>query len=442
MSKDARLDEFVDSSVESEGSQWMKASLEEISNWIKAGGTPRTSNNDYWGGDIPWVQTGELTKRRITATKKQITQIGLENSTAKRFPSGTILIGMYGEPTVGESAILEVEATTNQACCGIFPDMDMVNATFLHQVMQYEKPRLYSLRAGSGQQNIRQGIIRKFETSVPPLEEQRKIASVLYTVDQAIQKTERVIDQIDHVRRGIVQNLLTEGARNHADFTDTKTGRQPAGWDYISFEDLLVDTRYGTDQKSNSDAAGYPTLRIPNVVGKRITLNDLKHTELDESELNRLRLEDGDILIVRTNGNPDYVGQCATFSEREDNFVFASYLIRLRVDEERVFPAFVQEFLNSSRGRAEMNGWIRSSAGNYNLSVGAIEKFRVPVPPLEEQAEIAEKIRAIDEAASTNRDYHHRLKQMKRGLMQDLLSGEVRTTDADIEIPGEVLTHG
>lgn len=446
MSEEATLDEFVQEKSSEENPEgqdgWSRQPLSEISLWTDAGGTPRTSNDDYWDGDIPWVQTGELTKRHIRSTEKQITEIGLKESTAKRFPPGTLLIGMYGEPTVGESALLEIEATTNQACCGVCPDTDIVNAEFLHQMMQYEKPRLYSLRAGSGQQNIRQGIIRKFEIEVPTLPEQRKIATVLYTVDRAIEKTEEVIEQAKTIKFGVIQDLFREGVQEHDSFTETKSGKVPSGWEIARLEELIEDTRYGTDTKSNTNGDGYPTLRIPNIVDKRITVDDLKYTPLDDKELDRLKLQESDILVIRTNGNPDYVGRCATFSEREEPFVFASYLIRIRVDESTVRPEYVREFLNSPRGRSEMAGWIRSSAGNYNLSVGAMEKFQVPIPSLEEQDEIVEKIEAVKRTIEVNRHYRGRLDRLKRGLMQDLLSGTVRTNGTNIEVPEEITQHG
>jgi len=145
--------------------------------------------------------------------------------------------------------------------------------------------------------------------------------------------------------------------------------------------------------------------------------------------------------VVRTNGNPDYVGQCVTFPGMDEDYVYASYLIRIRVDTDRVLPAYVREFLNSTRGRSEMSGWIRSSAGNYNLSVGAMEKFHIPVPPLEEQAEIVEKIEAIEQETEENRAYIDEMKRLKRGLMQDLLTGDVRTAGKEIDIPDEVENH-
>lgn len=297
----------------------------------------------------------------------------------------------------------------------------------------------FSRARGTGRKRINLNQLKEVQIPTPPYHDQIKIASVLYTVDQAMDKTEDIIDQANRIKEGIIKHLFENG-------TEGKEGLAaedyPDRWEITPFADLIEDTRYGTDKKSNTEADGYPTLRIPNVVDKRITTDNLKHTPLDDNELDRLQLEDDDILIIRTNGNPDYVGRCATFTEKGDRFVFASYLVRIRVDETRVRPAFVREFLNSPQGRAEMAGWIRSSAGNYNLSVGAIERFKVPVPSLDEQDKIVEKIEYVEKLVQVNEVHYERLQRLKQGLKQDLLSGEVVTHDKDIEIVDEVLQHG
>ena len=105
-------------------------------------------------------------------------------------------------------------------------------------------------------------------------------------------------------------------------------------------EELIEEFRYGTSIKSTEK--GYPTLRIPNVVRQQIDLTDLKYVPVSKDEFERLKLHDGDLLFVRTNGNPEYVGRCAVFRSDDlkryatqgENFIFASYLIRARPEEE------------------------------------------------------------------------------------------------------------
>ncbi|MBZ6497147.1 restriction endonuclease subunit S [Natrinema longum] len=196
----------------------------------------------------------------------------------------------------------------------------------------------------------------------------------------------------------------------------------PDGWKVVNFHTLVSDFRYGTDTKSNTENNGYPTLRIPNIVGGKITTEDLKYTPVDDKEFERLKLAEGDILLIRTNGNPDYVGQSAVFSGELEDSIFASYLIRIRVDRDEINPVFAKEFLNSHSGRKEMAGWISTSAGNHNLGISSIENFSTPLPSLDEQRKIAGILQTVDQALETTEDVVSQATRVKKGLIQEFYS--------------------
>jgi type I restriction enzyme S subunit len=196
----------------------------------------------------------------------------------------------------------------------------------------------------------------------------------------------------------------------------------PDGWDEVNFQTLISEIRYGTDTKSNTDGDGYPTLRIPNIVGGKITTENLKHTPIDDKEFERLKLSEGDILLIRTNGNPDYVGQSAVFSGEPEDAIFASYLIRIRVNRDVADPVFAKEFLNSHFGRKEMAGWISTSAGNHNLGISSIEKISTPLPSLVEQRKIAGVLHTVDQALEATEDVVTQAKRVKKALIQQFYS--------------------
>ncbi|KVT31231.1 hypothetical protein WK48_10595 [Burkholderia ubonensis] len=150
----------------------------------------------------------------------------------------------------------------------------------------------------------------------------------------------------------------------------------------------LVETRYGTSVSADSTAeSGTAVLRIPNVVGGEVDTERLKYVDLPKAELDRLTLTTADVLIVRSNGNPGYVGRSAPITEdiARSPVVYASYLIRLRADTSRLLPEYLSAFLNSAYGRAAMQNAIRTTAGQSNLSGDSLAKLRVPVPSLSEQ---------------------------------------------------------
>jgi type I restriction enzyme S subunit len=125
-----------------------------------------------------------------------------------------------------------------------------------------------------------------------------------------------------------------------------------------------------------------------------VNLDDLKYCDLNGSDLNRILLNDGDLLFVRTNGSRDLVGRCAVFQGNGQGkiFGFASYLIRVRVNQEKVLPRYLAYFLNSSQGRAEIDSRRRTSAGQFNINSENLRSIEFPLPELAEQARLLEQL--------------------------------------------------
>lgn len=464
MSEDVTLDDFVDDESSSNEdneerlerrlgpvivqypSDWNIQSMESLYSQ-KSIGTNERGDGEEESRQVPLIKMGDLNRGNLSIDNPETVGNADKLLEENQLKKGDLLFNTRNTPElVGKTAVWD----------GRYPavyDNNLLRVRFKLDISS--KFVNYFLSSGTGWRQLKSRVqgttsvaaiydseFDKIQIPLPQPDEQYKIATVLHNVDQAIQKTEEIIQQANSVKSGVVQQVFREGAKEHHSYIETKSGKIPEEWEIVRFEEIIEDTRYGTDTKSNTDGDGYPTLRIPNVVEKRITLDDLKYTQLDKDELDRLKLKEGDILVIRTNGNPDYVGRCATFSERDEPFVFASYLIRVRVNESTVQPEYVREFLNSRRGRSEMAGWIRGSAGNYNLSVGAMERFQIPIPPLSEQDEIVEKIDAAERTIEVNRKYRNHLDRLKQGLMQDLLSGTIRTNGTNIEVPEEIEQYG
>lgn len=268
---------------------------------------------------------------------------------------------------------------------------------------------------------------------LPGLGEQRKIAAILSAVDEAIEATQAVIDQLQVVKKAMLTELLTRGLPGrHMRFKQTAIGEVPESWSVCRVGDILEESAYGTSAKCESGGDGLPVLRIPNVVAERISTEDLKFTALSDAEVDAYRLRAGDLLVIRTNGNPRYVGRTAVVPEHEGTWLYASYLIRLRVRMGLVIPSFLHEAMRSERARQTMQGAIRTSAGNYNLNTQGISNTQIPLPPLDEQAEITAASALYRERIDRETAYLVGLKMAKSAVMTVLLNGEVRV------IPNEV----
>lgn len=177
---------------------------------IRSGGTPPRDVPSYWNGHIPWVKTGEIDYRPITRTGERITQAGLENSAAKLFPKGTLLMAMYGQGiTRGKVAFLEAEAATNQAAAALLPS-EHLDAGFLYAYCCFAYETIRNLAHGANQKNLSIDLIRRIRVPLPPdLHEQQGIHSVVAALDARCQAAARRETLYSHLFTSILQRLMS-----------------------------------------------------------------------------------------------------------------------------------------------------------------------------------------------------------------------------------------
>jgi len=190
---------------------WSRKQLSELGD-LSAGGTPSTFNEEYWkDGTIPWISSGEVKNNRIYDSEKKITNSGLKNSAAKRFPKGTVLVAITGFGTTrGKSSILEIEASTNQSVVGIIPKPKVIFSDFLWFALQNQYWTLRNFAQGTQQPGLNLDILEKFQIFLPNnITEQQKIASILSNVDSEIQIEQDHKSKLETLKNGLMQKLLT-----------------------------------------------------------------------------------------------------------------------------------------------------------------------------------------------------------------------------------------
>lgn len=169
---------------------WAWTTLGAIGKW-QSGGTPSRMHKEYYGGHIPWLKTGDLNDGIITEIPERITELGIENSSAKLNPVGSILIAMYGA-TIGKVGILGIPATTNQACCACV-DYNGIIQKYLFYFLLSHKEEFIALGGGGAQPNISKEIITKTPIPIPPMEEQLRI----------VEKIEKLYSQLDMIKESL-----------------------------------------------------------------------------------------------------------------------------------------------------------------------------------------------------------------------------------------------
>ncbi len=187
---------------------WIYKKIGEVCK-TSSGGTPKADKIAYYfHGDIPWLNSGEVRKGRIITFDNFITKSGLENSSAKIFPIGTVLVAMYGV-TAGQIGFLEKEAATNQAICGLLPNKN-INSEFLYFLLLTKTQQLLSLGSGAAQPNISQEIVRDFDIFIPSsVDEQIAIIKIISMADKEIIELEKKLSIIKDQKKFLLNNLIT-----------------------------------------------------------------------------------------------------------------------------------------------------------------------------------------------------------------------------------------
>jgi restriction endonuclease S subunit len=251
--------------------------------------------------------------------------------------------------------------------------------------------------------------LANYEFPLPPVDEQRRIADLLWAADDSITEYQNTLDKLQITAISFLETQIADGVKND--------------WKPTLFDELLTETQYGISKKSGLQRDGtVPILGIPNVIAGDIDLSKLSWVEAAESEFEKYKLKTDDILIVRTNGNPNYVGRCVALKNIPENSVYASYLIRLRVLEDRANPSFIEAVLNSNYMRRTLMNEIRSSAGNYNLNTQGIRKQKIPLPSLAVQESIMKTLNEFNSSKKALEGHIENSKKLKSNLLNKLLS--------------------
>jgi type I restriction enzyme S subunit len=187
--------------------------LGNLASNIYSGGTPSRSKMEYYRGDIPWVKSTEIKFNRIKKTEESITELGLKNSSAKLCPKGSVLVAMYGQGvTRGKSAILDIDATTNQAIAIIEVGKNL-NNLFLFYFLQHSYDALRNVGHGSNQSNLNLNIIKNFDIPKIKYKEQEQIAEIILSVDSKIEVNKQIKNKLIQLKKGLMNDLLSGEVR-------------------------------------------------------------------------------------------------------------------------------------------------------------------------------------------------------------------------------------
>lgn len=210
--------------------EWKEVRLGDVCTRVCSGGTPKSTNLSYYGGEIPWLNTKEIDFNRIYSTEKTITDSGLNNSSAKWIVPNTVTVAMYGA-TAGKSCIVKVPMTTNQACCNLTINDEVADYEFVYYLLKNDYTTLASLANGGAQQNLNAQIIKDYVLKMPSLADQRRIASILSSLDRKIELNNKINADLEEMAQAIFKNWFVDFEPfKDGKFVDSELGIIPEGW--------------------------------------------------------------------------------------------------------------------------------------------------------------------------------------------------------------------
>lgn len=434
MSFGENLSELVDQSASALHAihpSWKRVQLGEIANltngfafkskfFNESTGEPIVRIRDVLPGYTKTRYSGAIDDPRITY---------LEN--------GQIAVGMDGDFNCriwkGGRALL------NQRVCSLQTSEECYDQRFLAYALPGYLKLINAHTSSITVKHLSSRTVQSIPLPLPPLAEQQRIVEKIETLFAELDKGEEALGQVQKLLARYRQSVLK------AAVTGDLTADDPSRWAHGTIGDLLEDIRYGTAKKCSPEEGGVPVLRIPNVVGGDIDLEDMKFTDLTDEEIEKLALKAGDVLVVRSNGSANLVGRGAVVVGDAIGMAYAGYLIRLRLDQSRILPRFLHVVLNSPSIRLRIQRQAKSTSGVHNLNSAEVKSLPVHLPDIVTQGRIVEAVEIASDSVEKLKAWCDaelkRSAALRQSILKDAFSGKLVPQDPSDESAEKLLAR-
>ena len=368
-------------------SEWAEVTIGDICTRVVSGGTPLTSKHEYYlNGNIPWLKTKEVNQCRIYSTENHITQLGLENSSAKLIPRNSVTVAMYGDgQTAGRVGLTKIPLATNQACCNLIIDATIADAEFVFYHLFGAYDELVARKTGSGQQNLNAQLIKAFEISLPELPEQKVIAAVLSSLDDKIDLLHRQNSTLEAMAATLFRQWFVEEAQE--DWREVRLG------DYFPVVTGKKDANFSTDDGE------YPFFTCSQSAIKAPSCSF-----------------EGAAILLSGNGDFNIKRYIGKFEAYQRTYVLIPYDVKYFSFLYTLMKFYLLEITSGYQG----------SVINF-ITKGMITEFKFRLP--DEHINIDEKLAQFNELyekIDSNNSQIQTLEKLRDTLLPKLMSGEVR----------------
>ena len=421
------------SSAPAHSNPWEARAVEDIGD-VVGGSTPSRAVPAYWDGDIPWVTPGDITSldsKFLSHTRDRITAAGLASCGARLLPPGTLLV--TSRATLGAVAIAACAVATNQGFKSIVCGSD-TDPNFYYHLFKRGVPDLPRKASGTTFLEISAREFARIHLPCPPLAEQRRIATILDTLDEAIRGTQEVIGKLGQMSRGLVHDLMSRGidengiarteSQQRESFVASPVGPIPATWRVQPLGSLARRVTDGTHQAvtvTPSSNSGVPFLYVSCIRDGQVKWDSAARIARQTYDvISKGREPESGMILYTAVGSYGH----AALVDVDHPFAFQRHIACIYPDNRIVESSFLAYWLDSPAVKHYAD---TVALGNAQLTVtlGELAAYPIPVPPLSEQREIARQLRLLTEQRAAETLMLRKLVMIRAGLASDLLTGAI-----------------
>ena len=397
---------------------WEQRKLGDIAT-ITGGGTPSTNISEYWNGDIDWYSPVEIGENRyVSRSTRKITKLGLEKSSAKILPVGTVLF--TSRAGIGNTAILQAEGCTNQGFQSITPNSKELDTYFLYTMTPKLKRYGEVTGAGSTFVEVSGKQMEQMNLMIPSLEEQKHVSQLFELMDDAITLHQCKLEKLKLTKKALLQKLFPKNGKHIPEirfkgFTDA--------WEQREFSDIFAEVKSGLSRMLSNDDIGVPVVRANNINDGQLNLvDDIKYWYKNDPQganTNNYLIEQGDILINFINSEAK-MGTAAYVTRRpERDTIYTTNILRCKVNDE-YNPYFIYSltFLNSYKNY--IASITKPAVNQASFTTVDFKKYSIKIPTIKEQNQIADLIEIFNKFITLHQRKLERLQEVKKGLLQKM----------------------
>ena len=391
-----------------------------------SGGTPSRKVPEFYNGTIPWVKSGELDNGLILDTEEKITESAVTNSSAKIFPKGTLLIALYGA-SIGKISFLGIDATTNQAICGIFQSPE-INHKFLFYFLSYSRPNLIKQGIGGAQPNISQGILKSLMIPVPPITEQGQIVEKIEELFSELDAGRKLLETLEEQLITYKQAVLKCAFEGRLTKKNNEKEVLPSTWRSVKLNEICKKIIGGGTPKSDHPdywSGDIPWISSADIFGIRDIRpsRNITSEAINDSATNILP-RGGIIVVTRVGlGKVAIAPYDICFSQDNQGLVLDPEV----VTEDyaiRYLMFAVQSFKAESRGTT-INGVTKNQLSNMKFILPPIEDQIILMSEIESRISDCEKLEVTIEYAL------RRTADLKQAILKQAFEGKLVKTQTN-----------